>query len=177
MRLVQQGDRVEIHYVKRFQGGPEVSPGGKSHAELTVGVAHPRLPGLELALVGLAQGECRTLRVPARRAYGPYDASRLYRLPRTRFVEHTDLSVGKWVRIWDRRGHRRLVRIVELRDNVVVVDANHRRAGQFLELDVEVIAIHGPQGTSAADGGAERPAPDLQRDLREDGWRDDGGQN
>jgi FKBP-type peptidyl-prolyl cis-trans isomerase 2 len=177
MRVVQQGDRVEIHYVKRFQGGPEVSPGGKGHAELTVGIAHRRLPGLGLALVGLAEGDSKTLLIPVRQAYGPYNARRLYRLPRTRFGEHADLSVGKWVRVCDRRHRRRLVRVVALRENVVVIDANHPRAGQSMELEVVVIAIHGPEVTSAADPGAAGRTLIAERDLREAAWSDDGGQN
>ena len=168
MRVAQRGDRVQVRYVKRFKGDPEVPPRGKGHAELTAGVDHRRLPGLAQALVGLAEGESRTLVVPAPQAYGPHDAGRVYRLRPKRFVGFADLCVGKWVRIWDHRHRRRLVRVVALRENMVVVDANHLRAGHSLELEVEVIAVHRPEAT---------PAPDAARDLRESAWADDGGQN
>ena len=46
MQTVQSGDRVEVHYVKRFQDGSVVSSHSRMPLELTVGVAHPRLPGL-----------------------------------------------------------------------------------------------------------------------------------
>src|SRR6516162_8638004 len=54
MRTVQQGDRVLVHYVKRFQDGSVASSRDRCEAplELTVGTDHPRLPGLGLALVG-----------------------------------------------------------------------------------------------------------------------------
>ena len=64
MQKAQQGDHVQVHYVKRFQDGSTTSSRSRSPLELTIGTAHPRLPGLGLALVGLAAGECRTLRVP-----------------------------------------------------------------------------------------------------------------
>jgi peptidylprolyl isomerase len=176
MQVVRQGDKVRVHYVKRFQDGSVVSSRGKAPAEVTVGVPHPRLPGLGLALVGLAVGEHAILVVPARLAYGPYDPRRVYRLARMRFVAGEDLYAGRWVRVWDSR-HRRLVRVAEVREGVVVVDANRRWAGQSLELEVELIAIHGPEAPPCADQGAEAHTLTLERDRNEDRWRDDGGQN
>jgi hypothetical protein len=41
MRTVQQGDKVQVSYVKRFQGGAVVSSHGKATPELTVGIDHP----------------------------------------------------------------------------------------------------------------------------------------
>jgi FKBP-type peptidyl-prolyl cis-trans isomerase 2 len=146
MRTVQQGDRVQVHYVKRFQDGSVASSRSRGHTplELTIGIDHPRLPGLGLGLVGLAPGNHVTLAVPAERAYGLADPGRILRLARTRFPEPQALAAGKWVRILNRRGRRRLVRIVEVRDQMVVVDTNHPRAGQAMELEVEVITIHAP---------------------------------
>jgi FKBP-type peptidyl-prolyl cis-trans isomerase 2 len=146
MRTVQQGDRVQVHYVKRFQNGSVASSRsrGKPPLELTIGTDHPRLPGLGSGLVGLAPGNHVTVTVPAQRAYGLSDPGRIRRLARTRFAEHQTLPVGKWVRVVDRRGRRRLVRILEVRDQMVVVDTNHPWAGQALEVEVEIIAIHTP---------------------------------
>jgi peptidylprolyl isomerase len=152
MEVVRQGDRVRVHYVKCFQDGSVVSSRGKAPAEVTVGLAHPRLPGLGLALVGLAVGESRTLVVPARRAYGPYDPKRVYRLARARFAAGQELCAGTWVRVWRGR-RRRLVRIVEVRESTVIVDANRRWAGQSLELEVELLAIRGPGAPPCADQG------------------------
>ena len=175
MRVVQPGDKIQVHYVKRFQGGSIVSSRGKAPTELIVGVAHPRLPGLELTLVGLAAGESRTLSVPAEQAYGPFNPRLVRRLARRRFAEHKDLSVGQWVRVWDRQHRRRLVRVVEIGEITVVVDANRRWAGQSLELEVVVLAIHEPEVPSGADKGTEASTLDAEGGLRENRWREDGG--
>jgi FKBP-type peptidyl-prolyl cis-trans isomerase 2 len=176
MRVVRQGDKVQVHYVKCFQDGSAVSSRGKAPTELTVGAPHPTLPGLGLALVGLAVGERRTLIVPARRAYGPYDPARVYRLARARFAAGQALCAGTWVRVWG-GGRRRLVRVVEVRENAVVVDANRRWAGQSLELEVKLIAIHHPEGAPRPDRGTEGHPLAPERDVHDDRWRDDGGQN
>jgi peptidylprolyl isomerase len=154
MRVIERGNKVQVHYVKRFQDGSVVSSHSKAPTELTGGTDHPRLPGLGLALMGLAVGESRTFIVPAERAYGPFRPRLIRRLARWRFAEHTDLSVGQWVRVWDRQHRRRLVRIVKIGENTVVVDANHRWAGQSLELEVKVITIRAPKVASSADDGA-----------------------
>ena len=144
MQTVQRGDHVQVHYVKRFQDGSVASSRGRTPLELTVGVDHPRLPGLGLALVGLAPGATATVRVPAERGYGPSDPARVHRWRRTRFPQDQALSVGKWMRITNSQGRRRLVRILEVRGQTVIVDTNRRGAGQALELDVQLIGIQAP---------------------------------
>jgi len=141
MQTVQQGDRVQVHYRKRFQDGSAASSRPKAPLELTVGVEHPRLPGLGLALVGLAPGGSATISVPAGKAYGPADPTRIRRCARSRFSKEQSLAVGKWVQLLDRQGRRHAVRIVEVRGQTVVVDTNRRGAGQSLELEVKLIEI------------------------------------
>jgi FKBP-type peptidyl-prolyl cis-trans isomerase 2 len=141
MRTAQLGDRVQVHYVKRFQNGPAASSRGRAPVELTVGVDHPRLPGLGSALVGLAPGSSTTITVPPERAYGAADPARVRRWARTRFTNGQPLTAGNRVRISNRRGQRRTVRIVEVHPKVVVVDTNHRWAGQTMELEVQLIGI------------------------------------
>jgi len=141
MQTAQPGDRVKVHYVKRLQNGSTASSRGGAPLELAVGEGHPLLPGLGLALVGLAPGASTTVRVPPERAYGAVDAARVHHWSRTRFPKDQPLPVGKWVRVLDRQGRRGSVRIVEVLGKTVVVDTNHRYAGQTLELEVELVGI------------------------------------
>jgi peptidylprolyl isomerase len=158
MRTAQQGDRVQVHYVKRLQDGFVASSRDRAPLELTVGIDHPRLPGLGLALVGLAPGEGATLTVPPERAYGLADPTRIRRCSRQRFPEQATLQPGKWVRFTDGRGRRRLVRILQVSAKAVVVDANHPWAGQALQLEVELLAICGPDaGSEVLSPGREHP--------------------
>jgi peptidylprolyl isomerase len=142
MQTAQPGDRVEIHYVKRFQDGSVVSSHKRAPVELTIGVDDRRLPGLGLALVGLPAGASTTVHVNVEDAYGPSDPGRIRHWPRSRFPKEQLLPVGKWVEIVSRQGRRRRVRVMELRGSVVVVDTNHRRAGLALDLEVELLRIH-----------------------------------
>ncbi len=156
MPTVQPGDRVRVHYVKRFQDGSSASSRGKEPLELTVGVHDPRLPGLGLALVGLSPGARTTLHLRPEEAYGLADPARVRRWARSRFPADRLLPVGMWVRLTSRRGRRRVVRILEVGDKTVVVDTNHRRAGLALELEVQLVAIDGPSGDLEARAPGQR---------------------
>jgi peptidylprolyl isomerase len=142
VKTTQSGDRVLVHYVKRFEDGSVTSSRsrGGDPLELTVGTDHPRLPGLGRKLVGLAPGSQVSLAVPTAEAHGASDPRRVYRLAQSRFRGQT-LLAGQRTRLQDRQGRRRVVRVLEVLGKVVVVDANHRRAGQGVELEVELIAI------------------------------------
>lgn len=141
MRTAQPGDRVEVHYVKRLEGRPVEFSRSKKTLELTVGVPHSQFPGLGMALVGLAPGMSTSLHVPAAKAYGLRDPRRIFRLARSRFPELPPLTIGKWTRLIDRRGRQRLIRILDDRGPVVIVDNNHPWAGKALNLEFELILI------------------------------------
>ena len=146
MRTSQVGDRVRVHYAKKFEDGTVHSSraSGEAPLELTVGTDHPRLPALGSELVGLGEGEFVTVRVPAERAYGMPDPTRIRRVDRARFPADEDLSTGR--RVWMRvsKGRTRPVKVLEVHGRVVVVDTNHPRSGESIELEVELVTVIAP---------------------------------
>jgi FKBP-type peptidyl-prolyl cis-trans isomerase 2 len=141
MRTAQKGDRVQVHYVMRCQDGSQRSSHGRSPLDLTVGTPHPRLPGLGLALVGMTPGTSKTITVPPEQGYGMPNPARVRRCSRKRFPEQEVLPIGKLVRATGTGGRQRLVRILQVDGEMVLVDTNHRWAGQTLELEVELVTI------------------------------------
>jgi FKBP-type peptidyl-prolyl cis-trans isomerase 2 len=137
------GDRVRVRYLKRSQDGSVALARSRTAVEVVVGVDHPRLPGLGLALVGLSSGEVATVRVPAGQGHPPADPARVHRWARARFPKDQPLAAGQWVPFENSRGRRRLVRVVEVGARTVVVDTNTRWAGRALELEVQLLAVLG----------------------------------
>jgi FKBP-type peptidyl-prolyl cis-trans isomerase 2 len=145
MRTSQVGDRVRVHFIQTFQDGLVRSSRSKeAPLELTVGTDHPRLPGLGLGLVGLAEGQAVALDIPAERAYGVTDADRIKRVSRERFAADEGMAPGRRARMRLRRGGARTVRIVEASGSSIVVDLNHPRSGQSVRVQVELLAILEP---------------------------------
>jgi|SRR5579871_6007231 len=145
MKTCQAGDRVQVHYVKRFEDGTVRSSRARGAAplELTVGTRHPRLPGAGAELVGLAEGRSVTFVVPPGQAHGSHDPTRVRRVSRDRFGKDLPLTAGRLARMQAGACRVRVVRVVSVRGRVVVVDGNHPRAGQWVEVEVELVAIVG----------------------------------
>jgi FKBP-type peptidyl-prolyl cis-trans isomerase 2 len=154
MRKTQIGDRVRAHYTKKFSDGSVRSSRARGSAplEVIVGTDHPQLPGLGTELVGVAEGRTVTVHVPPERAYGMPDPDRVHRVDRARFPADEELTTGRvvWIRL--SRGRTRRFRVLEVRGRMVVVDTNHPRSGQALELEVEVVTILTPNPGTAHRG-------------------------
>ncbi len=148
MQTAQRGDRVQIHYVRRFEDGSRTTSRDGQPVELTVGIDHPRLPGLGNSLVGLTPGASALVQVSADQAFGLPDPKRVQRWARRRFPKDQALPVGKWVKFQTSQGKNRMVRIVKVQEKMVVVDTNRRWAGQAMEIEVELIAIQSGQPSS-----------------------------
>ncbi len=140
MQTAQPGDRIQVHYAKRFQDGSVVSSKNKGPLEITVGVDDPRLPGLGLALVGLSPGQTTMLTLSAEEAYGPVNSDKIVRCSRKRFGQNEKLEAGHLAHMKTKRGQR-VVRVMEVHENDVLVNANHPWAGQRMEMKVRLQSI------------------------------------
>jgi FKBP-type peptidyl-prolyl cis-trans isomerase SlyD len=117
------------------------------------------VPGLEAALVGLRAGDEREAVVPAEAGYGERDESLVLQLDKGDLPEGAD---GKTVEVGDElvaespEGDEIAMTVVELKDDVVVVDANHPLAGMTLHYQVKVVGIR-----EATSDEIEQAASDL----------------
>lgn len=93
------------------------------------------VPGLEKALTGMKAGESKRVTVPALEAYGPYDPKKKITIPKERVPE----GVKAGTRLRSQDGQE--VKVVEVKDDSVVVDTNHPLAGKNLTFDVKIVKI------------------------------------
>ena len=92
------------------------------------------LPKLETALAGKSAGETFTVFVPKDEGYGEYEKELVFEVDKSIF--HTDnLTVG--MEFEDERSGNS-VKVLELRDDKVLVDANHPYAGKDLTFEIKV---------------------------------------
>lgn len=141
MRTSQVGDRVLVHFVKRYADGVMKTSSDAAPLGVTVGTRHPRLPGLGGELVGLQAGDSARFTVPVDRAFGASDPARVVFASRTRFAADATLTPGRRAVMRLSGGRSRRVRVVEVRGAEVLVDANHPRCGQVLDLEVQLVAF------------------------------------
>jgi FKBP-type peptidyl-prolyl cis-trans isomerase SlyD len=96
------------------------------------------VPGLEAALVGLHTGDERDVVVPAEAGYGEYDDDLLLELDRSELPDPKGVAVGDEFVAESPDGDEIAMSVVEVRDDLVLVDANHPLAGMTLKYHVTV---------------------------------------
>jgi FKBP-type peptidyl-prolyl cis-trans isomerase SlyD len=99
------------------------------------------VPGLEAALVGLKAGDVRDVVVPAEAGYGEYDDDLLLELDRSELPDPKGVAVGDEFVAESPDGDEIAMSVVEVRDDLVLVDANHPLAGMTLRYHVTVREI------------------------------------
>jgi FKBP-type peptidyl-prolyl cis-trans isomerase SlyD len=96
------------------------------------------VPGLEAALTGLRAGDERDIVVPAEAGYGEYDEELVLEIERSEFPEPSAVAVGDEFVAESPEGEEIPMTVVEVKDDAVVVDANHPLAGLTLRYSVKV---------------------------------------
>jgi peptidylprolyl isomerase len=86
-------------------------------------------------------GEKKTIQIPVDQAYGPRQDEMVMEFPKDRFPADMVPEVGMQLNMSNGSGQNFPVVIVEVKDELVVLDANHPLAGQDLIFDLELVAI------------------------------------
>ncbi len=104
------------------------------------------LPEFEENLFGLKQGDSFKFSIASDNAYGPLDPNALVDIPKEAFtidgkLQEDMLQVGSILPMRDNEDNFLQGRIVELRDDVVVMDFNHPLAGKDLYFKGTIIDV------------------------------------
>lgn len=95
------------------------------------------IPALEEAIKDLAAGEKKNVKLKAKDAYGDFDDKMTMKVPREE-LSHLQIEVGGFLQL-QLSDQTRVVRISDINDKEVTLDANHPLAGQDLEFDIEIV--------------------------------------
>jgi FKBP-type peptidyl-prolyl cis-trans isomerase 2 len=143
MQQVKSGDKVKVHYHGKLTSGETFdSSAGRAPLEFEVGSGMV-IKGFDEGVTGMAVGEKKTINIPVAEAYGPKNPEMLIEMPRDRFPKDMELEVGMPLMMSDGSGQNFQVTIIEIKDDAVVLDANHPLAGQDLIFDIELVEILG----------------------------------
>ena len=143
MQQVKKGDTVKVHYHGKLTNGTTFdSSEGREPLEFEVGGGMV-IPGFDEGVTGMSVGEKKTIQIPADQAYGPKQEEMVMEYPRDRFPADMVPEVGMQLNMSNGSGQNFPVTISEVRDTVVVLDANHPLAGEDLIFDLELVSIDG----------------------------------
>ena len=141
MAQVKEGDVVRVHYTGKLTSGEQFdSSVGKDPLEFTVG-AGMMIKGFDAAMPGMAVGEKKTISILPEDGYGEKSAEALIEFPRENVPKEMELEPGMSLTLSNEAGQPVPVLVVEVRESIIVLDANHFLAGQELVFDIELIEI------------------------------------
>jgi FKBP-type peptidyl-prolyl cis-trans isomerase SlyD len=98
------------------------------------------IPGLETGLEGASVGDKLKVDVLPADGYGDMDPDRIFEVPKEEFPDELPLEEGMQFSADTPSGEMTIV-VAAVRDDTVVVDANHPLAGITLHFDVEVLDV------------------------------------
>src|SRR5512135_145577 len=131
----QTGDTVKVHYTGTLNDGTVFdSSDRRDPIEFTLGEGAV-LPRFEAAVLGMSPGEVKTFTIPADEAYGPHHADRLLKVPIDQVPPYIKPIAGQTLEIRRPGGQMIPVRILEVSETEIVLDANHPLAGQDLTFE------------------------------------------
>ncbi|NOT52779.1 MAG: peptidylprolyl isomerase [Chitinophagaceae bacterium] len=143
MEQVKNGDKIKVHYHGKLTSGETFdSSAGREPLEFEVGSGMV-IKGFDDGVTGMSVGEKKTINIPYNEAYGPRNPEMVIEMPKERFPADMELETGMPLMMSDGQGQQFQVTIVEIKDVVVMLDANHPLAGQDLIFDLELVEIVG----------------------------------
>jgi FKBP-type peptidyl-prolyl cis-trans isomerase SlpA len=147
MQYVEDKDTVTITYTGKLDNG-EVFTTVTDQEPLIITLGNNDAPPtLEQALLGMAVGDKKRIRLPPEEGFGPRRKELLHTLSRKSFSNKIIPTPGMILSLnIEKEGELRQVpaTIVEVSNETVVVDYNHPLAGHHLTYDLTVTSIDKP---------------------------------
>jgi FKBP-type peptidyl-prolyl cis-trans isomerase 2 len=140
MKKIQNDSTVVVHYTGKLEDGSVFDTSlveGRQPLTTTLGKGH-LIKGFENGLINMLEGEKKTIEIDYNDAYGPVLQEMISEVPKEHVPE--GVSVGENLQGTGPMGPV-IVKVVEVKDDVVVIDANHPLAGKKLIFDLEVVSI------------------------------------
>lgn len=143
MKQAAAGDTVRVHYTGAFADGTEFDNSSDSGPmELTIGKGEV-FPALETALVGMAEGDKKSITLEPPEAFGAHDPELVHVIERERIPAEVDLKVGAALKAMDQDEKQINMVVVALTNEEVTLDANHPLAGHKLTFELTLSEVVG----------------------------------
>ena len=141
MSQIERNSRVTIYYRLGLTNG-DVLEDNFDDEPMTVQLGCGEMAeGLELALIGLREGQEETIDIGPDLAFGYVDETLFRSIPRIEFDPELELEPGLIIEFATEDGETLPGTILDFNEDEVRVDLNHPLAGQTVRYSVRVVAI------------------------------------
>jgi FKBP-type peptidyl-prolyl cis-trans isomerase 2 len=140
MKKIKNGDTVNVNYTGKLEDGTIFDSSlieGRTPLKVTLG-QNQLIKGFENGLIDMLEGDKKTVEIEPTDAYGDHNPEMIIEIPSTNVPP--DVQVGQMLQGNSPQGPVN-VKVVEIKEDVVVLDGNHPLAGKKLIFDLEVVGI------------------------------------
>ncbi len=141
MKIVQDKNQVAVHYTGTLKSGEVFDTSREREPlEFTVG-AGQMIPGFENAVKGMQMNEVKTITIAPEEAYGEANPEMVQEVPKSQLPEGLEPFVGQQLSSQMADGQEIIVRVADVQEDHIKIDANHPLAGEELTFEIEVVSI------------------------------------
>ena len=141
MTKVKVGDAVKVHYTGKLENGEEFdSSVGREPLGFTVG-AGQMIKGFDAALPDMEVGDKKQVNITALDGYGERSEEAMIDFPKENIPADMKLELGMTLTLTNQEGQPFPVVVIEIKEESIVLDANHFLAGKALVFDIELVEI------------------------------------
>ena len=141
MNQVTVNSTVKVHYTGKLADGEVFDTSdGKEPIEFTLGQGQ-LIPGFENGVLDMKVNEKKTITIAKEEAYGIVNADLIQEIKKTDLPQDMAPEVGMGLVSKSPEGQEMNLLVTEVKEDTIVVDANHPLAGKELIFDLEVLEI------------------------------------
>lgn len=141
MSSVKEDDLVVVHYTGKLNDG-RVFDSSLEREPLEVKLGQGSLiPGFEKGLLNMVPKEKKTIVIDKQDAYGEKQEGLFQKVPNADLPKEITPQVDMALVASNEDGSERQLRIAEVNEHDIVVDANHPLAGEDLIFELELVEI------------------------------------
>ncbi len=141
MSIAKDGDTVKVHYTGTLENG-EVFDTSQEREPLEFTLGQGQLiPGFEKAVIGLNVGDSTKVDIPSGEAYGELREDLVLNVPKDQLPADVEPQVGMQLQVNQPNGQPVPVRITNITDEELTLDANHPLAGKDLSFKIELVEV------------------------------------
>lgn len=141
MQQAKKGDKVKVHYHGKLTNGETFdTSSGRDPLEFEIGSGSV-IKGFDDGVRGMEVGQSKTINIPVEDAYGSRSDDMLIEFPKDRFPNDMEIEEGMQLMMSNGTGQNMPVIVTEIKEDSVILDANHPLAGEELIFDIELVEI------------------------------------
>jgi len=141
MAKIKDGDNVKVHYTGKLNDGTVFdSSEGREPLAFTIGKGM-MIPGFEKGVLGMDINEEKIITISPEEAYGEIREDMFAEVEKSQLPPNVEPVVGMELMSQTPDGQQLVVRVTEVNEKTIKIDANHQLAGKELTFDIKVVEI------------------------------------